>query len=502
MAIQFRSAASVQAELTPTVTVAKPVGAQVGDVLVAVHFATGDPSDMQAPAGWLQAGADGAQSGVSNGKVWYCIVDGTDGANYTFTMTGNASCTLFVQAFSGVDHAVPVPTVVWGGAGATTTLHVAPSVQPSLLNSMLICSWGATASGGGRVYTPPAGMTEDGDVASGWSFGSVAHEQVTATSPTGTRTATCGVATIGYLAVSLALSPAVSSSTSSEGEVVWWIDPEGTSTVLGVSWGVSGRFAPPPKYDEEVVPGEPGARVRSVRHDVREFTLPLWLGTYSSEAELRREMRRIIALMDPVRGEGKIRVQSPAGDQREIRCRYAAGLEMNESLGDNTGLRAQKAAVVFRAHDPYWMDVNDTIVTLTVGETPKFFPIFPMRLTSSEIFTESSIDNPGDVEAWPVWTLQGPGSTIVLRNLTTGKKLELSASGGLTLTGRESLIIDTRPGKKTLVRSDGTNLWPYVSNDSSLWPLRPGGNLVRLEMSGSNTDSYLRAAIRPRYLTA
>src|SRR5690606_8907993 len=124
--------------------------------------ATGDPSDMQAPAGWLQAGADGAQSGVSNGKVWYRIVDGTDGANYTFTMTGNASCTLFVQAFSGVDHAVPVPTVVWGGAGATTTLHVAPSVQPSLLNSMLICSWGATASGGGRVYTPPAGMTAAG----------------------------------------------------------------------------------------------------------------------------------------------------------------------------------------------------------------------------------------------------------------------------------------------------------------------------------------------------
>lgn len=504
MAISFRSASSAFAEMVPTVSVAKPAGVEPGDVLIAIHFATGASGDMTAPPGWVQAGTVGMQSGVSNGKIWYRVAGPDEGESYQFGMSGNASCTLFVQAFSGVDSVMPVNQVVWGGAAETTDEHVAPSVTPVGANYYLVCAWGATAAGPSRQYTPPAGMTEDGDVASGWSFGAVAHQALSSNQVTGTRTAVCSVPTAGYLSVSLLLTPApLASVENNERELIWWIDPQGNTTLLGVSWGVTGRFMPPIEFEEDRIPGMHGAQVRNVRAGVREFTLPLWIGSdpitgahFSSPAELRLGMRHLVSLMNPVWGPGTIKVQSPAGDTRMIRCYYAGGLEMDESLGDNTGWTAQQAAVLFRAYDPFWTDGTQTVVEYTTGEQPAFFPIFPVSLTSSEIFFSGNVENFGDIEAWPVWEFISPGTGILVRNMTTGKKLELNVS----LSPGESITVDTRPGLKSVMKNDGTNLFNSLTNGSSFWPLVKGNNQIQVEMTGALDTSRVRLSYEARYL--
>lgn len=287
-------------------------------------------------------------------------------------------------------------------------------------------------------------------------------------------------------------------------ELISWITPSGETEIeLGVSWGVTGRFMPPITFEEDEVPGQHGARMRSVRSGVREFTLPLWIGShpvtgahFADEAELRQGMRDIVNLMNPFAGAGTIKVYSPLGDIRQIRCYYAGGLEMDETLGDNTGMTAQKAAVVFRAHDPFWTDGTETVIEYTTGPTPSFFPIFPVSLTSSEIFFSGNVENFGHVEAWPVWTLQSPGTGIVIRNLTSGKKTELAT----TLSPGESLTIDTRPGLKTIVKNDGTNLFDDLSNQSAFWPLLQGDNQIQVEMTDALETSVVRLSYQRKYL--
>jgi hypothetical protein len=276
-------------------------------------------------------------------------------------------------------------------------------------------------------------------------------------------------------------------------ETVTWIDPDGATTVLTTFLPVTGRFMPPIAFEEEGVPEQPGLRLRAVRHQAREFVIPVLLRA-DSDAELRAAIRDLVARMDPTRGDGIIRVTAPGGDQREIVCRYAGGLELTEE----PAWRSQKAAVVFRAHDPYWRATSDTQQIFESGDSAGFFPFFPLRLTSSEIFADATVTNTGDVETWPVWTITGPGSAIVLRNLSTGKQLSLS----VTLGGGESVVIDTRPGAKTVTRSDGTNVFPALSAVSSLWPLRRGSNAVRVEMTSATADSSVTLAWRPRYLGA
>lgn len=280
-------------------------------------------------------------------------------------------------------------------------------------------------------------------------------------------------------------------------EVVEWLDVDGEASTLSVEWDADGRFMPPMRRVEEQVPLQAGARLRSVRHAGRDVMLMLWIDA-ASETALRTEIRELLFKLDATRGDGRLRVTAPGGDQRELTCRYVAGLEMPEVEGQWSGPELQLARAVFRATDPYWYDVSTVSATYTTGTPATFFPFFPLRLSASEVFADATLDNSGDVETWPTWTIVGPASSIVLRNLTTGKVLSLST----TLTAGESVSIDTRPGVKTVLRQDGTNLFSSLSATSSLWPLQRGTNAIRAEMSGATAASSVTVNYRRRYLSA
>lgn len=284
------------------------------------------------------------------------------------------------------------------------------------------------------------------------------------------------------------------------GEITQWIDPAGTITTLDVDWDADGRFMPAPVFQEDQVPGQPGTVFRNVVHEARDFTIRI-VYTAATDAALRTVLRASMASMNPLRGNGTIRVTSPVGDVREIACRYKAGLEFKE-VADSSGPTMQTCDVTFHAFDPYWRDVSDISQTFTIGAGPVFFPIFPIRLTSSQIAVDTTITNDSDVDAWPVWQLQGPGGAIRLSNLTTGRFTIFL----LTVLGSgESMSIDTRPTNqsptgKTIYRQDGKNLFYDLDPMSALWPLVPGPNAVRLEMTGSTGASSLSLNWRRKWL--
>lgn len=277
-----------------------------------------------------------------------------------------------------------------------------------------------------------------------------------------------------------------------------WIDPDGVTWPLEVDWDVSGRFMPRVEYVADGVPGMPGEFFRDVRHGVREFMLSVDM-TGATESVLRATLRSFVASMDPTRGAGRIRVTSPIADQREILCRYSAGLEMEERLGDS-GPTWQRVGIKFIAHDPYWSGVSPvSSPAWTVSDAPNFFPILPINLTASELVVDEIVTNDGDVDAWPVWTITGPGSLVKLVNNTTGQTTYFPA---ISIGVGETVTIDTRPGVKSVLLNNGTNLYPLLDPTSALWPLQRGTNSVRLEMSGiDSTASSLQVTYYQRYLS-
>lgn len=282
-------------------------------------------------------------------------------------------------------------------------------------------------------------------------------------------------------------------------ESVAWIDPEGEVTTFSrVELNLAGRFFPSLLIDDELVPGQVGSRLREIRHGPLEFSAAVWVSA-ATETALRTAVRQAVYALDPTRGTGTWRNTGPGGDQRDLRCVVTDGLGLAENES-SSGRWAQRLALAFKAHDPYWEASSDTVEDFALGTAPSFLgnPFFPLRLTSSELLTETTVVNGGDVATWPVWTVTGPGSSIAIRNLTTGSEMVFT---GLSLLAGEYLVIDARPGHKTVLRSDGQSLWPYLTLASALWPLGRGGNSIRIEMAGSTAASGVRLTYRTKYLT-
>ncbi|MCP8970576.1 phage distal tail protein [Ectobacillus ponti] len=282
-------------------------------------------------------------------------------------------------------------------------------------------------------------------------------------------------------------------------DVMSWIDADGNETILSnqpnymVLPGTAGRFMPPVEFIEGEVPFQSGSYLRQVNIKSRDVDIPLRV-TGANDAEIWGILRNLLRLFNPVRGNGRLRVTAPDGSQRELTCRYHSGLELSETL-ENRMETFQKFILVLRAFDPFWYDVATNVQTFTTGQPATFFPFFPIRLSSSTVFADTSVNNTGDVPAWPEWIITGPGDTIFLRNLTTGEVLNLNTSLG----AGETLTVDTKPGKKSVRKGDGTNLYYTLSDDSALWSLRQGVNNIRIEMSNATDQSSVQLSYRNRY---
>jgi Phage tail protein len=290
-------------------------------------------------------------------------------------------------------------------------------------------------------------------------------------------------------------------------ELYEWVDPTGVAFALSggadgveVLRGVMGRFMPPQRRTADIVPLQPGERLRSILHGARDTSLPLAFQA-SSERDLRSLIRAWLVRFDPARGDGILRITGEDAGVRELTCRYLSGLEADES-DQNRYPGKQLAVVTFTAADPYWGGA-DSEQTWGGGPPTTFFPFFPLLLGISQIFGASTVTNVGDVATYPVWVITGPGSLLTLSNLTTGRSLAWNG----TLGAGEFLVIDCRGGNqsaspKSVTKSDGSDQFGLLSA-WDFWPFDPADNEVEVLLTGATTGaSQVITLWRSMYLGA
>lgn len=277
-------------------------------------------------------------------------------------------------------------------------------------------------------------------------------------------------------------------------ETIEFVDADGASTTLLTMRGMSGRFMPPVETFEEQVPERHGSVLRSVRYAARSVVVPVLLDG-STSLDYRTTLRSIARSLNPLRGDGKLVATTDLG-VRELPCRYLDGMGFGEEYPTH-GM----ASLMFKAFDPFWQDAEDTTASYeyAAGDAGSWFPMsFPMTLLESQVFASPIIDNTGDVEAWPVWTVRGPMSDLVLANDTTGESLTLAH----TVAANHTVIIDTRQSVKSAELNGTVNLYPYLDRSSSLWALQPGENELSVEVGGATVDTLVTLAYRRRWLAA
>lgn len=179
-----------QEDSASPLTVSKPAGFGIGQMLVVVIVQHNNPSaqtDLTTPSGWTFQGAlDGTQV---DGKVFSYVYTGTDPATWDFPYKSTADVVAGLFRITGAD--VTTPTLVVSTTPASVSSPMdSPSVTPTGTDDLLLALISDICNGTILAATFPSGMTDLGlgEVAGHFMSSRAAYQQLASGSATGVRT--------------------------------------------------------------------------------------------------------------------------------------------------------------------------------------------------------------------------------------------------------------------------------------------------------------------------
>lgn len=152
----------------------------------------------------------------------------------------------------------------------------------------------------------------------------------------------------------------------------------------------------------------------------------------------------------------------------------------------------------FVADQPWWLgpSIGASFGAASLGDFLAGGTAPPFVISSSNSSGTQNVVNPGDLDAWPVWNLQGPLASFTLN---VGGSL-VQSSSTLALLAGQSLTINTDPSTgQTALREDGTNVTRYLAA-YGFAPIPAGGSrTVAVTTTGTGAVTM---ALQPRYFRA
>ncbi|MBK8100674.1 MAG: hypothetical protein IPK26_26600 [Planctomycetes bacterium] len=210
-AIAFRAASSASAGAgTTTLTVPTPNGSVAGDVMIAAIAVRPSTATITPPSGWaLVQRVDNSTPNASSLAFYTRVAAGGEPVSHDWTFSSSSGSVGGILTFQGGDPG-QIIDVSGGQATASSLTHAAPSVTTTVADTMLVTLHAFTSS---SDWTPPTGMTEAVDVASGTVQSAAgislcaAFVEHSSAGATGARSAVAGANADTGNAVSLALRP-------------------------------------------------------------------------------------------------------------------------------------------------------------------------------------------------------------------------------------------------------------------------------------------------------
>jgi hypothetical protein len=141
-------------------------------------------------------------------------------------------------------------------------------------------------------------------------------------------------------------------------------------------------------------------------------------------------------------------VTDPTGITRKLTCVYDSdGGHTTNILPSITGW--EKYGIYLAAEQPFW--VGETLRRGWSGSGGTSFfgsgaPNFNISTASSA--STATVGNPGDLDAWPEWTIVGPSTTTTIGR--PGRLIQVP----FNVPAGKALIVDTDPSRQTVLYGD------------------------------------------------
>lgn len=284
-----------------------------------------------------------------------------------------------------------------------------------------------------------------------------------------------------------------------------------TWAALGSSWeiahpqvsgiylrsGTRGLNMPPLTRRTSSSPGLHGSRWRGWIAEEREVFWPLSIVNQAGSAQWLEHDRAFWATLRPD-VVGTWTVVQPGGEYRSLSCRYAD--DGNQSFDIDPMLTGwAQYGVTLAAEQPFWAGPTITRSWGTRDGEPNVYPNpgddYVLYISAGFTVGSATITNPGDVDAWPTWTVRGPYSTASLG--VAGGVIDLDVALG----AGQSATVYTDPARQVVIDQDGVDRTDSWFGDRAEFRPVPPGETVNLTLE-LNGDGSVQCSLDPLYYRA
>ena len=246
---------------------------------------------------------------------------------------------------------------------------------------------------------------------------------------------------------------------------------------------------PPAQVRIENSAGDGGV-FRHSKRGVRDVDLPITvLGTDRNTVQTK--LRRLSRLLQDTSGPTKIKATYSSGETLTLDAHYVGGAE--SQWGTDAGLVWNKWVLSFQCPNPYWESDALEEFRVTTGNTGRgLLPqLSKLKVTSSQVYGVITVDNSGDVPAYPVWFIRGPISDVVISNGTQSFSFTETVNDGETIT------VNTATGEVT--DDLGTNRYSILGPAPKLFRIDPGVSSISVNGVAATQAAEVRLDYSPLF---
>ena len=251
----------------------------------------------------------------------------------------------------------------------------------------------------------------------------------------------------------------------------------------------AGFGIPPAEVRIEPSAGDGGV-FRHTKRGVRTVDLAITiLGTDRNDVQTK--LRRLSRLLQDTTGATKLNANYTNGETLFLEGHYVGGAE--SQWGSDAGLVWNRWVVSMQCPNPYWQSTTVDEFVVTTGNTGRgLLPqLVKMQLTSSQVFGVITVDNAGDVPAYPIWFIRGPLDNVRISKNGQNFSFNTAVAAGETIT------VNTETGEVT--DDLGTNRYSILDPAPKLFRVDPGVTSITVEGTNATAASEVRLDYSPLF---
>lgn len=273
---------------------------------------------------------------------------------------------------------------------------------------------------------------------------------------------------------------------------VWSLSSRDHGLILGP--GLRGLGSAPVQRFADESPAVAGSRWRGSRTLEREVFWPLDILHDAAGQDWIARDRAFWRTMDPER-PGMWSVEQPNGERRTLLCRWSEGDD--EAAVDPALIGWARYGVRLVAEDPYWRGAP-IVKSFSSGSGVAYFSSSGSVYgrSPSNLLASATLSNPGDVDAWPTWTVTASGAGITEVSVGVGGRV---VEAPIVLAAGQSVTINSAPAYRNAVRETGADV--TASLGEVAWGAVPAGESQPLDLTMTG-DGTVTVSLSPGYRRA